>query len=92
MIGTWEQYIKSTGLSNLQFGGGSTVISASSFWILLAEVERALPPLAPAAAFFPPGVVAPAEAGDDVLDEDIGGSRSFHKLKYVKMTLVSFNH
>ena len=55
------------------------MISASSFWILLAEVERALPPLAPAAAFFPPppGVVAPAEAGDDVLDEDIGGSRSF---------------
>lgn len=25
----------------LQFGGGSSVISASSFWILLAEVPRA---------------------------------------------------
>ena len=26
----------------LQFGGGSRVISANSFWILFAEVDRAL--------------------------------------------------
>ena len=30
----------------LQFGGGSRVISANSFWILLAEVERAFEPKA----------------------------------------------
>lgn len=28
----------------LQFGGGSTVISANSFWIRFAEVERAFEP------------------------------------------------
>ena len=31
-------------MNYLQFGGGSNVISASSFWILLAEVESALDP------------------------------------------------
>jgi hypothetical protein len=33
------------GKSYLQFGGGSRVISANSFWILLAEVERAFDPM-----------------------------------------------
>lgn len=30
----------------LQFGGGSSVISANSFWILLADVDKALEPKA----------------------------------------------
>ena len=32
-------------LAYLQFGGGSTVISANSFWMRFAEVERAFDPL-----------------------------------------------
>ncbi len=46
-------------LAHLQFGGGSSVISASSFWILFAEVVRALEALGAALASFlarsPPG-------------------------------------
>ena len=34
-----------SGLAYLQFGGGSTVISANSFWMRFAEVERAFDPL-----------------------------------------------
>ena len=39
-------------VSHLQFGGGSRVISASSFWILFADVVRALEALGVALASF----------------------------------------
>ena len=37
--------VTTSGLAYLQFGGGSTVISANSFWMRFAEVERAFEPL-----------------------------------------------
>ena len=43
----WKKNDRETERSSyLQFGGGSKVISANSFWILLADVERALDPKA----------------------------------------------
>merc|ERR1712029_1133258 len=56
----------------LQFGGGSTVISANSFWILFADVERAFDPFAPAAPFDPLAAAAAAlPALAEGVDEDI---------------------
>ena len=37
--------VSTSDLDYLQFGGGSTVISANSFWMRFAEVERAFEPL-----------------------------------------------
>ena len=56
----------------LQLGGGSRVISANSFWILLAEVERALEPkaLEPRSLVFLSLSEAVA-AVDEELEEDI---------------------
>jgi len=64
----------------LQFGGGSTVISASSFWMRFAEVLMALEPLEAAPRpsrlrLSPPAAAAAAaaeaEEAEGVLFEDI---------------------
>ena len=55
----------------LQLGGGSTVISANSFWIRLAEVLRAFDPLvALALSLFFDDPPVPAEAEVDAIFYD----------------------
>jgi len=61
----------------LQFGGGSRVISANSFWIRLAEVESALEPKAldPLSLVFLSEAVAAVE---EELEEDIFNDEQKH--------------
>lgn len=59
----------------LQFGGGSNVISANSFWILFAEVDRAFDPNAFELRSFPLDRSRSEAAVVDELEEDILGTK-----------------
>lgn len=63
----------------LQFGGGSSVISANSFWIRLAEVDKAFEPNALALrSLVRLSLSRSLAAVADELEEDIVSSKSAH--------------